>query len=112
VTLPNIDGEPKKLPKNFWAVVNQNFDTDSWVYLLVSSHGSMPVNHRMFPAVAHPIYPHGRDFAILQQSSTQYKVGESNSKLDNPPRRDVALLPKEGFLVIAFKADNPGSCSH
>jgi hypothetical protein len=107
VTLSNIKREPKNLPKN-WAVVNQDFATDSWVYLLVSSHG-MPVNHRAFPAVAHPIHLHGHDFAILQQSSTQYKVGGLNLKLDNPPRRDVALLPKDGFLVIAFKADNPGS---
>jgi len=30
-------------------------------------------------------------------------------KFDNPPRRDVALLPNGGFLIIAFKADNPGS---
>jgi hypothetical protein len=29
-------------------------------------------------------------------------------KLDNPPRRDVVLLPRNGFVVIAFKADNPG----
>ena len=28
---------------------------------------------------------------------------------DNPPCRDVALLPKGGYLIIAFKADNPGS---
>ena len=109
VTLSNINRDPKNLPKN-WAVVNQDFATDSWVYLLVSSHG-MPINHRAFPAVAHPIHLHGHDFAILQQSSTQYKVGGLNLKLDNPPRRDVALLPKDGFLVIAFKADNPGSGS-
>ena len=30
-------------------------------------------------------------------------------KFDNPPRRDVALLPGGGYLIIAFKADNPGS---
>lgn len=30
-------------------------------------------------------------------------------QLNNPPRRDVALLPLGGYLVIAFKADNPGS---
>lgn len=29
-------------------------------------------------------------------------------KYDNPPRRDVALLPANEFLVIAFKTDNPG----
>lgn len=27
---------------------------------------------------------------------------------DNPPRRDVALLPGGGYLIIAFRADNPG----
>ena len=32
-----------------------------------------------------------------------------NLKLDNPPRRDVALLPRNGFLVLAFRADNPGT---
>jgi hypothetical protein len=30
-------------------------------------------------------------------------------KLDNPPRRDVVLLPRNGFVIIAFKTDNPGS---
>jgi hypothetical protein len=29
-------------------------------------------------------------------------------KLNNPPRRDVVLLPTDGYVVIAFKADNPG----
>jgi hypothetical protein len=29
--------------------------------------------------------------------------------LDNPPRRDVVLLPDDGYVVIAFKTDNPGS---
>ena len=27
----------------------------------------------------------------------------------NPPRRDVALLPANGYLIIAFKSDNPGA---
>lgn len=36
-------------------------------------------------------------------------VNTTTIKWDNPPRRDVALLPAGGFLIIAFKADNPGS---
>lgn len=32
-----------------------------------------------------------------------------NLKLDNPPRRDVVLLPNNGYVVIAFPADNPGA---
>lgn len=26
-----------------------------------------------------------------------------------PPRRDVAMLPSNGYLVLAFKTDNPGA---
>jgi len=28
---------------------------------------------------------------------------------DNPTRRDVAMLPANGWLVIAFQTDNPGA---
>jgi len=28
---------------------------------------------------------------------------------NNPTRRDVAIVPNGGFLLIAFKNDNPGS---
>ncbi len=30
-------------------------------------------------------------------------------RYDNPPRRDTAMLPRAGFLALAFKPDNPGS---
>lgn len=52
---------------------------------------------------------HGHDFAILQQSNLPFWGDLSNLTLHNPPRRDVALLPAGGFLMLAFKADNPGS---
>lgn len=52
---------------------------------------------------------HGHDFALLQQSTEQWSRCKFNPKLDNPPRRDVVLLPHSGFIVIGFKADNPGA---
>ena len=55
------------------------------------------------------IHLHGHDFAILEQA--EHKVWSPNNmslKLRNPPRRDVVLLPTNGYVVIAFKADNPG----
>jgi hypothetical protein len=59
---------------------------------------------------SHQIHLHGHDFAILQQEEhQQYHRSKLNLKLDNPPRRDVVLLPNGGFVVIAFKADNPGT---
>jgi hypothetical protein len=56
------------------------------------------------------IHLHGHDFAILQQvENEEYDHSKLNLTLDNPPRRDVVLLPNGGFVVIAFKADNPGT---
>lgn len=52
---------------------------------------------------------HGHDFALLQQSSEAWSKCKFNPQLNNPPRRDVVLLPHSGFIVIAFKADNPGA---
>ena len=52
---------------------------------------------------------HGHDFALLAQGNDSTQLHNATLKFDNPPRRDVALLPSGGFLVIAFKADNPGA---
>jgi Multicopper oxidase len=55
------------------------------------------------------IHLHGHDFAILQQiGATTFPKGLNLTK-SNPPRRDVVLLPTDGYVVIAFKADNPGT---
>jgi hypothetical protein len=52
---------------------------------------------------------HGHDFAILEQAENKtWDPNNMNLKLNNPPRRDVVLLPANGYVVIAFKADNPG----
>jgi len=59
---------------------------------------------------AHPIHLHGHDFALLEQAyGKKFNSSNLNLKLTNPPRRDVVLLPDNGYIVIAFKADNPGA---
>ncbi|KAM0289640.1 hypothetical protein ACHAO9_005929 [Fusarium lateritium] len=86
-----------------WVVIPEDYTEKQWVYLVLT----MDVNSS--PTNAHPIHLHGHDFAILQQEGGQlYDPSKLNLKLDNPPRRDVVLLPRGGFVVIAFKADNPG----
>ena len=55
------------------------------------------------------IHLHGHDFAILQQVGNATFPDKMCLKKDNPPRRDVVLLPSDGYVVIAFKTDNPGS---
>lgn len=52
---------------------------------------------------------HGHDFAILEQAYNKtFNISNLNLKHNNPPRRDVVLMPRKGYVVIAFKADNPG----
>jgi hypothetical protein len=59
---------------------------------------------------AHPIHLHGHDFAIISQGSKRFDpANPPKFNLENPPRRDVAMLPGNGHLVIAFKTDNPGA---
>ena len=55
------------------------------------------------------LHLHGHDFAILQQIENANFPDKLNLTLDNPPRRDVVLLPTNGYVVIAFRPDNPGT---
>lgn len=113
-------------------MIPQNLKDDSWIYLLITATDiPVPTRDRNFVAAAHPVSPyspqktdfpdrqlthppiqihlHGHDFAILKQSETPYPGFPDNLTLNNPPRRDVALLPAGGYVIIAFKSDNPGA---
>ena len=50
----------------------------------------------------------GHDFWILGQGTGTYDTSTVSLNMVNPPRRDVVQLPGNGFVVIAFKTDNPG----
>jgi FtsP/CotA-like multicopper oxidase with cupredoxin domain len=83
-------------------IVPQSATDKDWIYLVFKGQGG--------GFGAHPIHLHGHDFALLEQAhhkTFDYKT--LDLKLDNPPRRDVVLLPSGGYVVIAFKADNPGA---
>ncbi|PQE09146.1 multicopper oxidase protein [Rutstroemia sp. NJR-2017a WRK4] len=73
-------------------------EANKWAYIVIQSLMGNP----------HPIHLHGHDFFILRQGSGTY---HSNVTLNrhNPPRRDTAMLPSKGYLVIAFETDNPGA---
>lgn len=103
------------LKNKVWApekvVIPKNYPVGSWVYLIITG-AKPPVPgdpNRQFARAAHPIHLHGHDFALLQQTNESYTDARFNPKFDNPPRRDVTLLPAGGFIVIAFKSDNPGA---
>jgi len=72
---------------------------NQWVYFVIDS----PI------PVAHPIHLHGHDFSILAQGSGTFTPGTTPINLVNPPRRDVALMPGGGYLVMGWLTDNPGN---
>lgn len=110
-TINQLD-TPKPPTPDQWdshaVVIDKSYTKNDWVYLLLSGTG-VKRGQVTFNAANHPIHLHGHDFAILEQSDKPYRIGGLNLKLDNPPRRDVAFLPSNGYLVLAFKADNPGA---
>ncbi|OTB05429.1 putative multicopper oxidase [Hypoxylon sp. CI-4A] len=93
-----------------YVVVPDN-STTGWVYMAITAPptGDTSVAGKTFFTVAHPLHLHGHDFALLAQGNDTSELATAPLKFDNPPRRDVALLPAGGYIVIAFKADNPGS---
>jgi FtsP/CotA-like multicopper oxidase with cupredoxin domain len=72
---------------------------DEWVYFIIETTQAIP----------HPIHLHGHDFYVLAQGSGTYSSSSVTLTTTNPPRRDVAMLPSSGYLVIAFQTDNPGA---
>ncbi|KAJ5390573.1 Multicopper oxidase type 3 [Penicillium cataractarum] len=72
---------------------------NEWSYVVIETSLTVP----------HPIHLHGHDFFVLAQGSGTYSGFSDITSLTNPPRRDVAMLPSSGYLVVAFKTDNPGA---
>jgi FtsP/CotA-like multicopper oxidase with cupredoxin domain len=70
---------------------------DQWVYFVIETTF----------AQAHPIHLHGHDFWVLASGTGTYSTSTTLTTTDSP-RRDVAMLPASGFLVIAMYTDNPG----
>lgn len=52
---------------------------------------------------------HGHDFYVVGQSSGAFDGDLTALNTTNPPRRDVALLPGNGYIALAFQLDNPGT---
>ncbi|KAG9194276.1 hypothetical protein G6011_04311 [Alternaria panax] len=71
---------------------------DEFVYVVVSTTIGAP----------HLIHLNGHDFFVIAQE-TRECTDDVPPKLDNPPRRDTAMLPASGYLVMAFQTDNLGA---
>jgi len=82
---------------------------DTWMFWLIQNDPTFPIPH--------PFHLHGHDFLLLGRSDPSASgVQRFNPAVDgprlkgnNPVRRDVAMLPALGWIVIAFRTDNPGA---
>lgn len=74
---------------------------NEWVYFIIETTF----------AQAHPIHLHGHDFWVLAQGTGTYDADTVTLTTTNSPRRDVAMLPASGYLVLAYYTDNPGVSS-
>ncbi|KIV81089.1 hypothetical protein PV11_08539 [Exophiala sideris] len=77
-------------------------NANAWSYWVIQAVATIA------PPQPHPIHLHGHDFYVLGADSGIYNDSQTLNYV-NPPRRDVAMLPAGGYLVIAFITDNPGA---
>lgn len=84
------------------------YDTSDAVIELPTANEWVFIAIQTTLAVPHPIHLHGHDFFIVAQGTGTYSSSVTHN-LDNPPRRDTAILPGSGYLVLAFETDNPGA---
>ena len=97
-----------------YGLITEDFEEDQWIYLIMTNQGTekqKKAGNRMFVPAAHPMHLHGHDFVVLAQEHREFHPDDLTNGVflyDNPPRRDVVLLPGDGYVAVAFKPDNPG----
>ncbi|KAK5733302.1 laccase, multicopper oxidase, benzenediol:oxygen oxidorectuctase [Elasticomyces elasticus] len=75
---------------------------NTWTFWVIQTVQGDPVN------IPHPIHLHGHDFYVLGSGPGVYDGSTTGLKFSNPMRRDTAMLPAGGYLILGFPADNPG----
>ncbi|KAK0702553.1 multicopper oxidase-domain-containing protein [Apiosordaria backusii] len=89
-------------PYNVVGVQPSNSGEQEWQVLVIQDGSGFGIDH--------PIHLHGHDFWILAaEPQTTFTGDTSKFNTRNPSRRDVGVLPGNGYLAIAFELDNPGA---
>lgn len=95
-----LEGNTSYPSRENLVIVNQK---NVWTYWVIQN--ASPLEH--------PMHLHGHDLYVLGVSERDEGVFTeadiSRLRTDNPVRRDTAMVPRGGWLVIAFKSDNPGN---
>jgi len=99
-----ISGDVSAIPERnnvFQVQASQSTNETEWVVLVIE-------DKTPFTGISHPLHLHGHDFLILATGYEQWTGTTYGWQLTNPPRRDTAQMPANGFIAIAWPLDNPG----
>ncbi|RDW65055.1 hypothetical protein BP6252_10706 [Coleophoma cylindrospora] len=77
-----------------------NFGSNSSIRIVINNHGALAT-------LAHPMHLHGHNMFVLDVGTGTWDGTIVNE--DNPQRRDVQILPANGYMVLQLTADNPGA---
>lgn len=71
-----------------------------WTYWVITEGSGSPFTAN----IPHPIHLHGHDFYVLGWGTEAWTdTNRETLNYENPMRRDVAMLPTNGWLAIAFE---------
>lgn len=76
-------------------------EANQWTFWIIQSFKGL------IGTAPHPVHLHGHDFSVLGAGTGNF-TDVSQLNFNNPTRRDVAMLPQNGWLVVAFQTNNPG----
>jgi hypothetical protein len=100
-----LDNAAETFPAEYMVVESSTSDPshpdNKWIYFVWNDHSGRNRSH--------PMHLHGHDYWVLGTGPGNYTPGVSRLNLKNPPRRDTATWPESGYMVMAFRADNPGT---
>lgn len=115
-TRTKIGGQPwiePKVPSLFTALTTGSAATDPATYgpgadpWIVQSGQVVQIYHQNPHPYPHPMHLHGHTFQVVARGSGTWNGNEA-SLPSTPMKRDVVFVPAQGYVVIRFKADNPG----
>lgn len=108
---PQLSSPLISLPRAFWdnnqLIPYIPFSTPAlWIDLIVNN----------LDDGSHPFHLHGHSFYVLASSRSEHGWGsyspfknpEPNLNLVNPVKKDTISVPRRGYVVVRFKADNEG----
>ncbi|KAH6629092.1 laccase-2 precursor [Boeremia exigua] len=104
---------PAKVPSLFTALTTGNAALDPATYgpgvnpWVVRSGQVVQIHLQNTHPYPHPMHLHGHVFQIVAKGVGSWN-GNEGSLPAVPSKRDGAVVPAEGYIVLRFKADNPG----